>query len=887
MIFVWFNSGLIIGGGEEGLIFYNPSKNLELSKSTWVDINTGTSNLYWLPRLPVLYLASFLVDKLGFAQFLVQACLFFLLLVIGTLSMYYLTLSFLESYRLRYLISFISSLFYLLNPFSLSQVWGRNLYPQYFSFALLPLSLLILVKALKQKNYAYLLVLILSSLIFSWAFGFVTSFLTYWFILIMYFIWWLVTNKLNKQEVVFGIIFMILFLFGWLLANAFWFLPFITQGNAVFAGNLSNPGENLGTLLGVSRSYPLDVIIRLLHKGYFFDATAYSEIYSATLFQLISVIPVFLLFLGIVKILKNSEVVNLKFFILLFCLGLIVSLGANPPFGKLFVWVFELIPQLQAFRNPFEKFGLVYALGYSPIFAYGLVSFLEKKRFNKFIIIGVLILTCGIYAWPMWTGRNLAGIDKKIGVQVPQYYEELNMWLGNSDPQNYRLFMTPLKGGEAAVFQWDGTTYNGVDPMHFILDRAAISNAAQIPFYYDFAQGLRKYVEREELAPALSLLRAKFLIDRKDALLVTDGEKKQYQSLTSVIYPPQREGHLKIICSNITADSKINGLAWIVCHIPPEDSDLSRIKYLHVKLKTNLPADIRIALRDFKDVSINWNGRVDLDYRTDTNDWQYITLPLSTPTENDNRMDLSKTNVLEVWANIQGSLEKSVGEINIAEIKLDPGIKKEINEFKKVEEFGNLSVFEPINFNSPPEFGNLNAINLVKDFSQLFKETNRKRDLIDKEGFVLVSQNEQSSSSNKQKNLQNLPRAASTDVADKYKISDTRYWIKTGQGQDKALLILSKTFNPQWKVIAGVDRENLSGNFFDDLNLLKMTALTEDNHFVVNGYANLWIYENDQNQLAIIFLPQIYADIGLKISLFLISSLILTLGYIFFKKISK
>lgn len=881
LIFIWFNNGLIVDRGEEGLIFYNLSKNLELSKSTWVGIDTGMPNLYWLPRLPALYLASFLNDKLGLAQYLVQAGLFYLLMVTGTISMYYLILSFLESDPFKYLVSLVSALFYLMNPFSVSQVWGRALYPQLFLFVLLPLSLLILVRALNKRNYLYLIPLLFSSVLFSWAYGFVTTAVCYWIVLGGYSAWWLLTNKSNKSNILFGLLFVLFSFLGWILVNAWWFLPFIIGGNSIFAGYLTNPNENIGTLLGVSRAFPPDVIIRLLQKGYFFDATAYSQIYSTITFQLISFIPPIFVLIGLVKTLKNKGLKKNNFFVVLLVLGLVVSLGANPPFGWLFVWIFKHITPLQAFRNPFEKFGLVYILGYSPLFAYGLVYVFEKIKFKFLGLIIILFLTCGIYAWPMWTGRVLTGIDKKIGVKVPQYYEDLNTWLGNNDPQNYRLLMTPLKNGEAATFQWSDTIYNGVDPMHFILDRTAISNGAQIPFYYDFVQGIRKYMERENLAPAFSLLRAKFLVDRKDAILVTDTEKEQYKFLTSSIYPPLgRESNLKSICQNIVVDSKSDGLAWVVCRINKENSDLSNVRYMHIKLKTDLPANLDISLRDGKGVRLYWHGRIDSDYRTDTNDWHYITLSLSTPTENDSSVDLSKSDTLEVWAYLKDYPEKSVGQINISEIKLDPGTKQQINEFRKVTEFGKLTVFEPINFNSPPEFGVLASVNIVKDFPQLFEEAYKKRDILDKEGFILISQNNQ-------KNLQDLTDAVFVEVTDKYKISGTRYWVKVNQSQGTGLLILSKTFNPQWKVIAGISREKLYGSFFDDFNLLKAVVLPEDNHFVVNGYANLWTFENNQNQLAIVFPPQIYADLGLKISVASVGILMLVSGIFSLKRILK
>lgn len=876
---IWFKNGLIIGKGEEGLNFYNLSKNLELSKTIWVEINTGAPFVSWLPKVPFFYFAEFLNTKLFLPQFLIQAMLFFLLMVTGALSVYYLTLSFLKNSPKKELISLLASIFYLLNPFSISQVWGRWLYPQFFSFALFPLSLLILVKALDKRNHLYLIPLLFSSVLFSWAYGFVTTPVSYWVILGLYFVWWLLTNRPDKRSLLFGVSFIFLAFLGWGLVNAWWILPLIFEGNKVLSSYVSNPGGNIETLLGVSRSYPLDVIVRLLHKGYFFDASAYSPIYSTLPFQLISFLPIIFVLIGLVKLLRKPEVVKFGFFVMLLIIGLFVSLGANPPSGWLFVRIFETISPVQAFRNPFEKFGLVYALGYAPFFALGLATFFKKKAF--FWIIGISFLVFGVYAWPMWTGRILAGIDERTGVKVPSYYEDLNKWLEDNDTQNYRILMTPLQSGEGAVFEWGDTIYNGVDPMHFILNRAAISNGAQIPFYFDFVQAIRKYIEREEIAPALSLLRTKFLIDRADMAMVTDSEKMQYSFLTSKIFPPfGRENNLKTICQDMMANSQINGLAWITCQIPKQDRDLSKVKYLHMKVKSSQPANLEMVLRDTNDARVNWHGRVDSDYRTDSDDWQYITLPLSAPTESDSRIDLSKSDLFEIWAYSQGNPEESVRQIDISEIKLDEGGEKELNEFRKVAEFGKLAVFEPVNFNPPPEFGSLSSVEMDKDFAQLYTETYKKRHLTDTRGFVLIPQNPG-------KNLADLPRETSLEVIDKYKISDARYWVKVNQDQGKGLLLLSKTFNPEWKVLPGVSKEKLSGNLFDDFNLLKAAFLPEKNHFVVNGYANLWVTQDNQDQLAIVFLPQIYADIGLKISVVSVSILILISGILSVRRFLK
>ncbi len=879
---IWFSNGLLHGGGEEGILYYNPEKILRLSTSVWVDFTAGASVMLWLQQMPVAYL-SMVFEKFGLPHFLFQAIIFYTLMTIGVFSTYYLTLTVLKkdeeddaaSNKNSKIIAFISAVFYLFNPFTISQIWGRSLSTQYFAFALFPLTLLLFYLGFNRKKYIFGLFAVLASSALALAYQFLTFIIVYWLVILIFFIHRLVISNNRTKEALFGIKFFFLTSIFWFFLNAWWFVPlFLSFGNINSVGT-PHAEDNLGSLLGVSRNYPLEVIVRLLHKGYFFDFTAYSQIYSTIPFQLISLVPFLLVILGLIKILKNKEQVKLRFFVILLVLGCIISAGANPPFGWLFVWLFKSVFVLQAFRNPFEKFGLVYALGYSVIFAYGLVYFLNNKKSKKFLLFLVLFLTCIVYAWPMWTGRVIAGYDKKIGLDIPTYYSDLRKWLSERG-EDYRVLMTPIWVGDSAFYQWnDAARYQGSDPMIYMLDQGVISNSARGAYYSEFITYVRNHMQREDVVPALFLLRTKFLVDRKDAILVTDTEKEHYKFLASNIYPPLgKDSNLKSICQNKIADAKPTGVAWVTCTLNKENTDLSNIKYLHIKIKTDVPASVEVSLRDTKDAGIVWHGRVDPEYSTDTNDWQYITIPLRSPADNNSNIDLSKSNLIEIWAYLKDHPEVSVNKIEIAEIKLDPGTEKRINEFRQVAELGKLTVFEPTNFNSPPEFGSLSSIAKVQGFSQLFEKANEDRSQIDKKGFVLTSQN-------LQKDLQSLPDEVPLRIIDKNKLSETRYWLQAAKDQGAGLLLLSKTFDPNWKVIAGVSKDRLSGNIFDDLKLLKLATLPEDNHFVVNGYANLWKIDGKDNQYAIVFIPQIIAEISLKVSIFsllIISGLILLWG---------
>lgn len=864
---IWFKNGLIIGGGEEGLPFYNSSKTFNLSTHVWIEYETGASVLGWLSKSPIIYL-SFLSEKVGISSFFFQLILFYILMEIALLCVYLLTLTLLRSYKFNKVIAFVSAIFYLFNPYAISQVWGRGIYAQYFSFSLFPFALLLFSIGLKRKKYIYGILIALSSVILATAYGFITSVMVYWVLLSSYLIYVIFIDKQKFNIAFFGIKFFSFTFILWGLVNSWWLIPLLSSAKNVYSASISDPGENLGTLIGVSRNFTPDIIIRLLQRTFFFDPSAFSPIYSTFIFQLISFIPPFFVVVGLVNTIKNSQLENFRFFVLLFILGLVISLGANPPLGWLFVWVFKNFPILQAFRNPFEKFGLVYVLGYVPLFALGLISFLDSKKFKNSGIFLVLILTCGVFAWPMWTGRVIAGPDKKIGLAIPSYYSNFQKWL-NSQEYNYRLFMTPLWSGDGAFYQWNGGgRYQGGDPMVFILDQPVISSSAQTPFIYDFVTSIRKYMQRVDVTPALSLLRAKFLINRKDAIFITEPEKNHYKFLTSVIYPPiGAGGDLKTICQNSRVDSNnIYGVAWLFCQIQKDYNDLSHIRYLHLKLKTSEPANVEIAIRDTNEIRVRWDGRIDPEYRTNSSNWQYLTIPLSTPTEYNSNINFSKAYLLEVLAHPLDSHDKSIGEISVAEIKLDPGIEKQINEFKLTKDFGNLSVYEPLSFNPPAELDTLLSIDQVINFKELFELVNKKRDLTNSNGFLLQSQN-------LNKDLSALANKASLQVFDKQKVSNTKYWLNVGGEGMMGLILLSNTFNPEWKILPGVSKEMLNGGLFNDLNLLKKVSLDEKNHYVVNGYSNLWkIKEN--TQYAIVFMPQVIADISWKVSFLGVSFLL-------------
>lgn len=861
LIVIWFKNGQIVGGGDESFIFYNPQISLGILNNTWQEYQTGAPFLAWLSRADFVLFAALLQQFFALPSFFLQAASLYILMVMGVVAVYFLTSSFFRDYKESHLISLVAAIFYLFNPFSVSQVWGRGQYAQYFSFALLPLSFLLFKYGLENRKSIFIILLSFSSVFFSTAFGFVTFIVVLWVVLLAYLIYWILKSKQRKKDFIFGISFFLGTFVIWCLVSAWWLFPLVVSGNSILSGYLENSAENLSTLLGVSTNFTPDILIRLLQKTYYFDASSFSPVYKSFLFNLISFIPPIFLLIGFIKVIKEPAKSSIRFFLVLLIVGIIISLGANPPFGWLFIWLFKHINLFQSFRNPYEKFGLVYALGYSIIFAFGLVNFFGAK-YKKIWIAAFLGVTCGIFAWPMWNGKVVAFPNDAPGIDVPKYYPQLNNWLLANNTEGYRIFMTPVWPGDGAFYQWGKTKYNGMDPMMFLLNSSVVSSIPNIPYYYDFIQNIRKLSETTNVAPALGLLRIKYLINREDAITL-EKEKQQRIVFTEAIFPSQNiSGNEEGYCQNLHAGIKTNGAAWLACRMPPEKSDWSKDRYLHVTVKTDSAAYIELALTDQNLKRIRWDGRSPLgvEYQTNSREWTTITFPLNSPTEYNNNMDFSKILGIEVLAHSLNDPKLSANEIFLEQVSLDPGEEKKTNAFSLVNTFGKLQVYAPNYFNTPEEFGALKQISLIGNFTELFKQAEKEADLINQKGFILQSQNSH-------QKLSNII-TASSKIVNKQKFSNTRYWLELDNSNKDALLLLSKTYNPEWKVIPNISKEALNGNFFNDLKLLKSQVLPEKDHLVVNGYANLWQADSTDTKYAIVFMPQVIADIGFKISLF-------------------
>jgi hypothetical protein len=526
----------MIGTGESGLPFYNPFRMLKLSAHAWEDAVTGNLNLTTLVSVP-FYFAISVLYMVGFPVVASQMATFWLVLVVGSLSVYYLTLLTIPG---RNSFAMFAGLFYMLNPFSMVNIWNRLQYSYMFFYALMPLALLFYIKGLNTHKTTYVLYINLASFAFLSAFAVVPFIGTFWLVLSSCFIFYILTNLHNRSEIVYSVKFSLLAICLWLLLNFWWITQFLIGSGYVFTAYMS-PTSNLAILSGISQSLgSLSFVIRLIHREFFINMRpVWGNIYFSDVFITISFLIPLLVFSSMLLKPRNKLV---SYFTFLSILGLFLAKGAAPPFGELFQWIFVNIPAFQVFRNPFEKFGIILPLGYAPLFGVGLsllhrwmkghanisIAFSRRIRTNfrnmvaDITIISICFLILGAYVWPMWNGWVFTSSIKpannvEIGdyVSIPPYYKEANSWLTNQRGI-FRLVVLPIDG-IGITHNWT-YGYAGVELSNQLLDVSSISASYGVLYIDDIVSKLEQTLLDNPASfwKVMALLNAKYVMVRSD-----------------------------------------------------------------------------------------------------------------------------------------------------------------------------------------------------------------------------------------------------------------------------------------------------------------------------------------------------------------------------------
>jgi len=484
--FYWLR-GHPIGVGDTGIMafFYNPEYVFNVHKYTWMpQILTGYSSGQ---SMTVLQLSGFfrLLAILGFNNYTQQAFVYFLVLFVSMISCYLFTYEIFDYRMDKKLIATTSAILYAFNPLSMINYWYMGMLSIYL-MPFIPTILFLLLLVLRKQNFIYillmLLILSLSSIVFLNP-AFVIPVMT---ISLLFLIYQILLSWKNKEKFKTLFIYIASATSLFFLTSAWFILPFIFSVMDYYTSAVTVM-DPLQALISVSHSLSLDTFFRLIPLKLDSGMWAYKDpswryYYGNPLFILIGIFTFFIILTPILFIKKDK---NVLFFTLLLVIGLFLCNGLNAPFGYLFKYMFTHIPFFDMFRSSFNKFMPFLLISSAVLFGVGVaVIYTQIKhkfgiQISKLIIIIILFLVCGIYAFPMWTGSvvntpvTIRGNEISSFVEVPTYYQNISEYF-HSDSTDYRVLSLPLRPSTYVGYNWE-YGYDGPDMTWLLYKHSTIS----------------------------------------------------------------------------------------------------------------------------------------------------------------------------------------------------------------------------------------------------------------------------------------------------------------------------------------------------------------------------------------------------------------------------
>lgn len=532
--FSWFHKGLILGVGESGVAsFYSPEYILKLTLHAWAAPAIGNVTSITVAGIPLYGFLAFL-QNIHVPGFIMQAFVFIGVMFMSIIGFHVLFYKQLSS---KISLLFIS-LFYLCNPVVIVLVWNRFQYPFIFFYGALPLVFGLFLQGIRLGSWKHILCLSLIMTLFSVAFSSIPLLELFWFLVGSYIVFSIFVEK-ERRNIFQKVLLVSLLLLTWVIFNAWWLFQFVNIFNAtsyITTQAYSSNGD-LDTFISLSNSLGnMSNVFRLIHPGFFNGISqVWGPIYSNPVMILISFLLPVLAFLPLIFS-KKPKIIY--YFLGISLIVLFFAKGANGPFGFFFLFFFSHFRVLEAFRNPFEKIGLILPFCYAPLIGYStfviynwtIKKYGKNKSYLTIVSLGILIFV--IYSFPLWNGWVFSSTSQptnnlKIGdyVKVPTYYNQANIWLNNDKEEDFRVLALPMSG-EGVTNNWE-YGYTGVELSNGLFDKPFISFSTTIQFLDSITSQIEPIVINapQYMSQLMAILNGKYVMIRHDINYKLSGVK--------------------------------------------------------------------------------------------------------------------------------------------------------------------------------------------------------------------------------------------------------------------------------------------------------------------------------------------------------------------------
>lgn len=491
----WFKDGLGISFFDEEIPI-PPFYSFETYLSAWY--GRSAPGFYSGRVLAKLLFVSYfvLLNKAGIPIPVLQASYIAGFTLLAGFSIYYLFRGLFKDHFNR-AGALIAAMLYMNNPVLYHIIWRYMLISLYPTYAITPLIVIIYLKSLQSGNFLRYSATTALLLLFASPLGESLPYSTPLVIIVCScIIFSIVLSDSWKDRLGRSLKFWAATGVLSLLLQSWWFVTFSmnlqSSMNTLESFRSAVGSSSIDTLLINSKTTSLVNLFQMQGHAasYLMDVgevpwSSYDPIYlEKPLWIALGFIPPFLVVLGILYT-KTSKWRN--YFAGLWIFSLVALGGAHPPFGKIYLRLWEIFPFMAAYRNYYDKFGLLLPFTSSVLAGLGatlVLSSLSKsiKKKNKllsrtFVVssTALLIVALCIWSYPFWTGDIIPhpnSVRAGAYFQVPAYYSEADQWL-QQQGQNFRMMVLPLPKLYYGAFNW-ANGFWGSDPSTWLFSTPSI-----------------------------------------------------------------------------------------------------------------------------------------------------------------------------------------------------------------------------------------------------------------------------------------------------------------------------------------------------------------------------------------------------------------------------
>lgn len=403
------------------------------------------------PKLPLFGLWA-LLNACGLSADIINRLTFvgiFFLLGFGS---YYLIWVLIKG-RSR-LACFIGSLFFMFNPLITLHLLNAQM-DILMVIGLIPLVLALYVKGLESQNKVYLIFIIFLSI-----FIFSTNLTVSGLFLILMFLFGLYCLIIYSAQAKQILIYTLLMFAGILLINCYWLLPFIYK-TFIIKESIYTPSDYFQFL--VNQFNQIGNVVRLVSFNLSTTNYPFMKFYQSAIF-------IFTSWLIVAIIACNLFFKKSRLEVFLFILAIIFiffAAGTNPPFGKIYGWLWDHLPGFNLYRGP-TKWAILFMLIYSVLIGlivYRISDSSKKIIFYPFALLFILVIL--VNGTPILSG-NLKGW--LVPISVPENYYQFKDWLANQSG-DFKTWIMPRQNW---YIKYNWSKYDLTDIINFLTPKPII-----------------------------------------------------------------------------------------------------------------------------------------------------------------------------------------------------------------------------------------------------------------------------------------------------------------------------------------------------------------------------------------------------------------------------